>query len=229
MEAILFRGALMRILKKVLTVDPRLGPVYLSKVDLADTYMSLWVRMEDVPSVDFLIPKNTPSNTQLMRFHLFLPIGYIDSAPYFCMAKETVANLANEAISQKEQTYVHPLNMEAKYRAANDAGVLEAQADASWGNLPEEHRFAAKANVDFYPDDFISGVQGGPRERRQMLWHLFHQINRVFRPNKEADTNRKDPISLKNMGQGDGSWSTQKTFLRWDLDTIYNLLRLTPR
>ena len=170
----------MRILKNVLTADPRLGPVYLSKVDLEDAYMRLWVSMEDFPSVAFLIPKKTPNNTQLVGFHIFLPIGYIDSAPYFCMAKETVANLANEAISQKEQTYVHPLNMEAKYRAANDAGVLEAQADASWGNLPEEHRFAAKANVDFYPDDFISGVQGGPRERRQMLWHLFHQINRVF-------------------------------------------------
>ena len=34
-----------------------------------------------------------------------------------------------------------------------------------------------------------------------MLRHLFHQINRVFRPNKEADTNRKYPISLKNLGQ----------------------------
>ena len=51
------RGALQRILKKVITMDPRLGPVYLSKVDLADAYMSLWVRMEDVPSIAFLSHK----------------------------------------------------------------------------------------------------------------------------------------------------------------------------
>ena len=169
MEAILFRGALMRILKKVLTVDPRLGPVYLSKADLADAYMSLWVRMEDVPSVDFLIPKNTPSNTQLMRFHLFLPIGYIDSAPYFGMATETVADLANEAISQKEQAGEHPLEMEDESRAADDAGALEAQADAIWGHLPAEQRSAAKANVNVYLDEFISVVQVGPRERRKIL------------------------------------------------------------
>ena len=168
-EAILFRGALMRILKKVLTVDPRLGPVYLSKADLADAYMSLWVRMEDVPSVDFLIPKNTPSNTQLMRFHLFLPIGYIDSAPYFGMATETVADLANEAISQKEQAGEHPLEMEDESRAADDAGALEAQADAIWGHLPAEQRSAAKANVNVYLDEFISVVQVGPRERRKIL------------------------------------------------------------
>ena len=75
MEAIRFRGALMRILKKVLTAEPRLGTVYLSKVDLADAYMRLWVRMEDVPPFAFLILKKTPSNTQLVGSHLFLPMG----------------------------------------------------------------------------------------------------------------------------------------------------------
>ena len=56
MEAIQFRVALIRILKKVHTADPHLGPVYLSKLNLAYAYMRLWVRMEDDPSVSFLIP-----------------------------------------------------------------------------------------------------------------------------------------------------------------------------
>ena len=111
MEAILFRGALVRILKKVVTADPRLGPVYLSKVHLADAYMSFWVRMEEFPSVAFLILKKTPSNTQLVVFHIFLLMGYIDSAPYFFMAMETVADLANEAISQKDQAGEHSLEL----------------------------------------------------------------------------------------------------------------------
>ena len=63
MEAIRFRVALIRILKKVHTDDPHLGPVHLSKVDLADAYMRLWVRMEDDPFVSFLIPKKTSINT----------------------------------------------------------------------------------------------------------------------------------------------------------------------
>ena len=45
MEAMRFGGALLRILNQVLTVDPRLGPVYLRKVYLADAYMRLWVMM----------------------------------------------------------------------------------------------------------------------------------------------------------------------------------------
>ena len=61
---------------------------------------------------------------------------YINSAPYFFMATETVDNLANEAISQKEQAGEHPLDLEAESRAADNAGTLEAQADVSWRHLP---------------------------------------------------------------------------------------------
>ena len=45
MEAMYFGGALQRILRQVFTADPRLGPVYLSNVDLDNPYMRLWARM----------------------------------------------------------------------------------------------------------------------------------------------------------------------------------------
>ena len=45
MEAMRFRGVLLRIIKQALTADPRQGPVYLRKVDLVDAYMRLWLRM----------------------------------------------------------------------------------------------------------------------------------------------------------------------------------------
>ena len=57
-------------------------------------------------------------------------IGYINSAPSFCMAMKTVANLANEAISQREQSGKHPFEPAAKSRAADDSGTPKAQADA---------------------------------------------------------------------------------------------------
>ena len=47
-------GALQFILKQIITANPHLWPVYLSKVDLADAYMRLWERMEDFLSVAFL-------------------------------------------------------------------------------------------------------------------------------------------------------------------------------
>ena len=229
MESIRFGNVLLCILKQVLTADSCIGTVYLSKVDLADAYMRLWVRMEDVPSAAFFIPNKTPSNTQLVGFHISVPMGYIDSAPYFCMAMETVGKISNEAIYQKEQAGKHEFYLEAEARAADDAGAPEAQADASLGDLPTEQRSAVKANVGVHLDDFIPVVQGGSRERRQMLRHLFNQIDQVFRHNEEAETNRKEVISLKKLGQGDGAWSDQKTVLGWDLDTIAHLLRLHTR
>ena len=63
--------------------------------------MRMWVRMEDVPSVAFLIPKKKLIDTQMVGFNLSLPMGYVDNAPYFCMTTETVADLANEAISPR--------------------------------------------------------------------------------------------------------------------------------
>ena len=61
-----------------------------------------------------------------------------------------------------------------------------------------------------------------------MLRHLFHQIYQVFCTKEDSGTNRKEPISIKKPGQGDGAWSTRKTVLVWDLDTIDHLLCLTP-
>ena len=136
MEAMRFGGALQRILRQVLTADPPLGPVYLSKVDLADAYMRLWVRTEDVPSVAFLIPKKNTRDTQMVGLHLLLPMGYIVSAPCFCMATDTVIGIANETISLREQADEHPLELAAEARAADDAGYPTAKADASWASLP---------------------------------------------------------------------------------------------
>ena len=56
-EVMRFGGTLHHIIRQVLKAYPRLGLVYLGKVDLTKTYMRLWVPIEDTPSVDFLILK----------------------------------------------------------------------------------------------------------------------------------------------------------------------------
>ena len=148
MEAMRFGGELYRILKKVLMSDPRLGPVYLSKVGLDDAYMRLWARMEDTLSVTFLTPKKPPSNQQLVGFHLSLPMGYVDSAPYFYMATEMVADLANEAIAQRDAASTHPLDQAPEAISADNSGTMEAQYEASWEQLLAEQLSDATDSVD---------------------------------------------------------------------------------
>ena len=54
------------------------------------------------------------------------------------MAVEMVADLANKAISQREQAGKHPLELAAKARATDKYGASGSQADAIWENLPAE-------------------------------------------------------------------------------------------
>ena len=55
-----FGKALYRVIYCILKALPELDPTFLNKVDLADAYMRIWVRLEDIPSVAFLVPKATP-------------------------------------------------------------------------------------------------------------------------------------------------------------------------
>ena len=93
--------------------------------------MSLWVSMEDVLSITFLIPKEKPRDLQLVGFHLSLPMEYVDNAPYFCMSTEMVANFAKKAIAQQDVASAHLLEQAAEARAADNSGAPEAKDDAS--------------------------------------------------------------------------------------------------
>ena len=77
MEVMRFGGELHRILNQILMADSQLAPVYLSKVDLVDTYKRLCVRIEDVPYVALLISMNTPGDKHLLGFHLPLSMGRV--------------------------------------------------------------------------------------------------------------------------------------------------------
>ena len=83
MEAMRFGCVLQCIPKQVFTTDLCLGPVYLSKVDLTDAYMRFGVRIEYVPFVAFLVPKKNSRDTQLVVFHLCLPMGTLQVTNIF--------------------------------------------------------------------------------------------------------------------------------------------------
>ena len=70
-----FGKALYMVIYGILKAPPELGPTLLNKVDLADAYMHIWVRLEDIPSVAFLVPKVTPEEAHIIGFHLSIHKG----------------------------------------------------------------------------------------------------------------------------------------------------------
>ena len=56
-EAMRFGRALHNLLDCIVEADPWIGPTFLNKVDLADSYMRICIRLNGIPSIEFLIPK----------------------------------------------------------------------------------------------------------------------------------------------------------------------------
>ena len=63
-------------------------------------------------------------------------MGYVDITPYFCMAMETVSDLANKVIAHQDGVSVNLLEQAVESRTADGSGTPESQADASWEHLP---------------------------------------------------------------------------------------------
>ena len=196
--------ALPCILCHIANADPRLGPVYMAKTDLSDAYMRVWIKLKDVPKLAFAIPPIPTNPEPLIGFHLSLPMGYIESAPYFCAASKTVADLPNH---REDRDAPHRLETLANTKPPaddpSDGGVptdKEERAIAQFfATLPPEEQQRCVDYVDVYVDDYICLRQGSQNMRRRTTRRLFHNIDHVFRPNNANDTNgRREPNSKKN-------------------------------
>ena len=163
-EVMRFGGTLRPIIRRLLVANPRLGQVYLGNVDLADAYMRLWVHLEDTPPVAFLIPRKNPTDYQLVGFHLSLPMGYMDSAPFFRMSAETISYMANAYMDDHHRTPPHPLKVLADAPALVER-VPEQDDNNQWKRTHPEQQVNSLALVDVYLENFISTCQGGPTER----------------------------------------------------------------
>ena len=62
--------------------------------------MHIWVYLEDIPSVAFLVSKATPEEDELVGFHLSKPMGYVESAAFFCATTETVKEFTHDTLSR---------------------------------------------------------------------------------------------------------------------------------
>jgi hypothetical protein len=108
-EAMQFGGALHRLLHAIVDADPGHGPVRMAKVDLSDAYRRIWLRLADLPKLAFVVPPHPSDPEPLIGFHLSLPMGFVESTPYFCSSTETAADLVNHSWGIADQAPAHPL------------------------------------------------------------------------------------------------------------------------
>ena len=119
----------------------------------------------------FLIPKATPEEDQLVRFHLSIPMRYVEFAAFFCATTKTVKDCTLYTLSTCHTVPLHHLkNLADTKPPQNSAAEVSAtiEVNDNWEALPLHAHATALAHVKVHLDDFIGIVQGGPDERRQM-------------------------------------------------------------
>jgi hypothetical protein len=230
MEAMQFGRALERLLFRIRQANPRYGPVYMAKVDLADGFYRLWLASRDIPNLGAVFPTHDDEEP-LVALPLTLPMGWVSSPPYFCAETETVADLAN-AIPNNTDLPTHPL----EHLANTPPAPLELPIPASLGHrplaVPESVPVLAplKAPVhyhDIYVDDFMSIVQGNARKRTHHRRALLHSLDNIFCPLDATNpATRKDMASLKTFAKGNVCYATRKVLLGWIVDSLLGIFAL---
>jgi hypothetical protein len=248
-EAMQFGMALQRIVETIVNANPKFGPVYLCKVDIADGFYRIEVRPSDIPKLGVIIP--SMANEPLIAFPLVLPMGWKNSPPYFCAITETIADVTNERIRRHHQPPRHRLDKLANSTpdapSNNDSGPNAAltqtnpNASMAMSAVPPPTNRAPNytttkrqptqpvGQFDIYVDDFLGLAQGSTRTRNRIRRTLFHTLDEILRPKDEQDdAARQEPISVKKLGKGDANWSTSKQMLGWLINTIQFTITLPP-
>jgi hypothetical protein len=143
-------------------------------------------------------------------------MGFVESAPYFCSATETAADLINHSWGLASLAPEHPL--ERFTLPPGPAAVLPAPRPAPSRN--------ALAYIDVFVDDFLALRQGSPADLLAARRHVFHTLDLLFRPNDPADRHRKTPNSIKKLLLWDANWATKKKLLGWIVDSVLHQISL---
>jgi hypothetical protein len=224
-ESMQFGRALERVLYNVRHAHPRYGPVYLGKIDLADGFYRVGLNPSATAKLGVCFPKYS-GEEQMVALPLVLPMGWVESVPYFCAATETAADLANNPTNPHEALPPHLL--EAAANTPPPPELTPAPPPGLDTATPVLRPYQKPLRQhDIYLDDYIMQVQGSKRQQQGHLRRLLHSIDAVFRPLEPGDPPLRQHVpSVKKLSKGDAYWSTRKVILGWIIDTARGTLEL---
>lgn len=220
--AMQFGHALRRILQSAFEANPAHGVVKTYKIDLSDGFYRIRLASSGIAKLGVVLPPIGKIQRPI-AFPLVLPMGWVESPPFFCAFTETAADLANLALRRNLRFPPHPLeDLANSPRPKPDAFPQTALQHTPSECAPDTQfpRTRPLSSVDVYVDDFVGIGQEHPsnpleNQRRTVM----HCIDAVFRPNDVNDKiSRKEPISTKKLSKGDASWQDHGRILGWDID-----------
>jgi hypothetical protein len=216
-EAMQFGIALERVMRDIVEANPKYGPVYLMKVDIADGFYRIMVRAPDIVKLAMSIP-TLAGEEPLLALPLVLPMGWTQSPPWFCSATETATNVANQRLKRRWQAPPHRLDVVASTPPATGLPTPVAPP-VDYTPLPETipprvWKERPLERFDIFMDNFIGAGQGSKARLNNTCQVLFHTLDELFRPLEPGNNSyRREPASTKKLAKGDGHWETRKLIL----------------
>jgi hypothetical protein len=161
----------------------------------------------------------------LVAIPLVLPMGWTESAPYFCAAIETIVDLANDTFNHS----VHHLHRLEHLLDLSDLPNPSPPPSTTTQRHTQVYD-TPLANADVYMDDVIGIYQPASMSKQKFARHILHTIDHIFRPLESSDPPaRTEPISTAKLMKGDGNLTTRKAILGWIIDTTKCTLELPVR
>ena len=174
------------------------------------------------PSVASASPISPTTGDDVSTSRLAAP-----AAPSITTGRSTSERTGHEKMVA---TTVEPKFQDIGSSSGNDRSIVLLPECAP---APQHHTsqpFAEPLNYrDVFVDDFIGVAQGSKRRLRTISRLLWHIVDGVWKPPDANDSTREEPISVKKLLKGDGSWSTIKEVLGWIIDTVDKTITLPPR
>jgi hypothetical protein len=233
-DAMKFGKALQRIIQSLVDANPKYGPVYLIKVDIADGFYRIWLNTQDILKLACTLPVQLREEP-LLALPLVLLMGWTESPPCFCPTTETIADITNKCLVNhwpapphrlEDLASIDPVPDEDSQPALTLSGTSICQPLNLWPDNSKTQKLPLK-KVDLFVDDFIGMGQGSPKELSKIRQTLLNSLDKVLRPLDDLDSAyRKEPASTKKLKQGDAAWGTRKMILGWVIDTVLMTLEL---
>jgi hypothetical protein len=216
-----FGRAAQRLVTKSLLANPEHGPVRGILADMSDAFYRAQLCPDGVAKLGVIVPAVSDDEPPLIAFPLTLPMGWKESPPWWCAISETIADLAQKRANENWNPPAHHL----EHLLPEDIMDIP-KAKTTKSPVIQTHS-PPLAYFDVFLDDFIAFAQGDRQRLAQLRRILLHTMDQVIPP-KVNCTTAKDPISIKKLLKGDGSWNYVHKILGWIMDLANHELTLPP-
>ena len=193
---------LPRLIESVARAPVEDGNILFSKLDIKDGYWRMIVESGKHLNFAYVLPDVDGARIRLV-IPSALQMGWCKSPPFFCVATETARDIT-------EDYDMEPRGSLAPHPLENLMLPPEKWPEENLASICNDYLHVMEVHVD----DFCTMVQtDNPAHLRHISRLLLHAIQSVFPPPEVSGLDGGDPISYKNLLEGEGEWDIRKDIL----------------